>query len=109
MTVGRWIRRKVKAAIPPVIFLSLVAYFGWNATQGDRGLNAYAQRLQQYSLAQSEQARAEAEQAVWERRVASLRTSHLDTDALDERVRAMLNLADPNDIVVPYGEGKRLF
>jgi hypothetical protein len=38
-----------------------------------------------------------------------LRTQRLDPDTLDERARAMLNLADPNDVVVMYGSGKRLF
>jgi hypothetical protein len=33
----------------------------------------------------------------------------VDPDTLDERSRAMLNLADPADIVVPYGPGKDLF
>jgi len=41
--------------------------------------------------------------------VLSLRSSHLDADALDERARAMLNRADPADIVVPYGPKSRLY
>ena len=45
----------------------------------------------------------EADRATWERRVPALRTSRLDRDALDERARAMLNLSDPSDIIVPYG------
>jgi cell division protein FtsB len=92
-----------------LVFLSLVAYFLWQATQGDRGLDALAQRQQQLQEAQAELARADADMAGWERRVAGLRTSRLDPDALDERARAMLNLSDPNDIIVPYGDGQRLF
>ena len=48
------------------------------------------------------------EQATWERRVAGLRI-RIDGDALDERARAMLNLSDPQDVIVPYEKGKRLF
>ena len=33
----------------------------------------------------------------------------IDPDALDERARAMLNVADPADLVLPYGPGRRLF
>jgi cell division protein FtsB len=41
--------------------------------------------------------------------VSGLRDHALDADTLDERARAMLNLADPNDIVVPYGPNNRLY
>jgi cell division protein FtsB len=109
MAVGRELKRRVKAAIAPSVFLALVAYFGWNAMQGDRGLKAYAARAQDLVVAQSQLAQAQAEQAAWERRVAALRTNRLDVDALDERARAVLNLADPNDIVVPYGPGGKLY
>jgi cell division protein FtsB len=109
MSFGRMVKRKAKAAIPPLVFLSLVGYFGWNATQGDRGLKAYALQLQDLKLAQSQLAAAEAERDAWEMKVSGLRSNHLDPDTLDERARAMLNLADPGDIVVPYGQGKRLF
>jgi cell division protein FtsB len=103
MSFARALRRRVRAAIPPLIFLSLVGYFGWNATQGDLGLQAYAKRQSDLAAAQASLVRATAEQEVWERRIASLRPNHLDPDALDERARAMLNLAHPNDVVVLYG------
>ena len=109
MTLGRALRRKARAAVPPAVFLALVGYSLWQANQGNRGLDALGQRQQDLHAAQAELDRANAEVAAWERRVASLRSSHLDSDALDERARAMLNLSDPNDIIVPYGQGQRLF
>jgi hypothetical protein len=54
-------------------------------------------------------AQAQAERDSWERRVAGLRANHIDPDSLDERARAMLNLADPADIVVPYAAKDKLF
>jgi len=53
MSLTREIKRRVRIAVPPVIFLSITGYFGWNATQGDRGLVAYAHRkeLQQQVVA----------------------------------------------------------
>jgi len=39
--------------------------------------------------------------------VLALRAAHLDRDLLDERARAMLNLADPNEIVVPLPPAQR--
>jgi cell division protein FtsB len=108
MAFGPAMRRRARAAAAPSVFLLLVAYFLWNATQGDRGLEALARREQDLKAAQAEQARADAELAIWERRVAGLR-SRIDADALDERVRAMLNLSDPGDVIVPYEKGRRVF
>ena len=95
--------------VAPTLFLGLVAYFLWNATQGDRGLQAYAIRQQQLKALQADLGRVQADQAAWDRRTAELRPQHLDPDMLDERARAMLNLVNPADIVVPYGPGKRVF
>ncbi len=53
--------------------------------------------------------RAEAERVMWERRVSAMRANNLDRDALDERARAMLSLADPADIIVLYPPGQKLF
>lgn len=103
------IKRRCKAAIPPLLLMSLVGYFLWQAQQGERGLHADAERREALKLAQADLARAEADLGAWERRVAALRASRLDRDMLDERSRAMLNLSDPGDIIVPYGQGQRLF
>jgi cell division protein FtsB len=108
MSFGRMMRRQLRAAVAPAVFLLLVVYFLWNATQGDHGLRAYKAAQGELAAAQAELARAQAEQAVWERRVVGLRT-RIDGDALDERARAMLNLSDPRDVIVPYGKDQRLF
>ena len=109
MSFGRALRRKARAAIAPCVFLSLVAYFLWNATHGDRGLIAYAERQSLLKQAQAELAKAEAERDASERRVAGLRSNHIDPDTLDERARAMLNLAEPADVIVPYPPKDKLF
>ena len=103
------LRRQAMAAIAPTVFLGLAGYFGWSATQGARGSQAYAVRQEQLKLVEADLTRVTTERDVWERRVAGLRTQRLDPDTLDERARAMLNVADPSDIVMPYGSGKRLF
>ena len=109
MGIGRAIKQWLRAAVAPTVFLSLVGYFGWQATQGERGLQSYAMRQEQLRLVQADLQRTTLERENWERRVAGLKTQRLDPDTLDERARAMLNVADPADIVVPYGPGKKLF
>jgi cell division protein FtsB len=109
MALAREVKRRARAAVAPMIFLSVVGYFGWNAVQGNRGLVAYAQRQEWLARAQADQVKAQAERDAWERRVAGMRARHIDADALDERARAMLNLADPSEIIVPYATPDRLF
>jgi cell division protein FtsB len=109
MSFGREAKRRAKAAIAPLVFLTLASYFGWNAVQGNRGLVAYAQRQELLAQANGDQAKAQTERDAWERRVAGLRSRHIDADTLDERARAMLNLADPTEIIVPYATQDRLF
>jgi cell division protein FtsB len=109
MALGRELKRRMKAAIAPFVFLSITAYFCWNATQGNHGLVAYAQRQALLHQAQSDHDAAQADRDTWEKRVAGLRANHLDPDTLDERARAMLNLADPTDVIVPYSGKDRLF
>ena len=109
MRFGREMKRRLKAVVAPLLFLSLVGYFGWNAVQGDHGLVAYAQRKELLAQARQDQVKAETELAAWERRVSGLRSRHIDADSLDERARAMLNLADPSEIIVPYAPADRLF
>jgi len=109
MNIVRGMQRAAQAMLPPVLFLSLTAYFGWNATRGDHGTKIYAVRQLQLIQAKAERDAAQKEHDAWETRVAGLRANHIDPDTLDERARAMLNLADPQDIVVPYGQANKLF
>ncbi len=109
MAFVRELKRRIKIALPPVIFLSITAYFGWNATQGDRGLVAFAQRKQLQQKVEAEKDAAKAERDAWETRVAGLRPQHLNPDTLDERARAMLNLALPDEVIVKLSAPDKLY
>lgn len=109
MGMWRGIKRRLRDAVAPCVFLSLAGYFLWSATQGERGLNAAAERQAALENARVDVTRADSEKAVWERRVAAMRAQNLDRDALDERARAMLSLSDPTDIIVMYPQGQKLF
>ena len=109
MAAGRTMKRRLRGIIAPVVFLSLVGYFGWNAAQGDHGLKAESLRRDLLEKAKGELLKADGDRDGWERRVAGLRSNHLDPDTLDERSREMLNLAEPGDIVVLYPPKERLY
>jgi cell division protein FtsB len=107
--VWREIRQRLKAAAVPGFLLGLTAIFAWQATQGDHGLIMRERRKTDLVQALANLAAAKAERDNWERKVSGLTPSHLDKDALDQRARELLNLADPNEIVVQYGAKDKLF
>ncbi|AOX16853.1 FtsB family cell division protein [Kozakia baliensis] len=109
MQIVRHIRRAVRAIIPPTLFLGLSVYFGWNALHGEHGMHAYHTQLQLREQALQAQQDSKSEQIVWKRRISSLNERALDADMLDERSRAMLNLAKGGDIVIPYGPHEKLY
>jgi cell division protein FtsB len=109
MSLGGDLKRRARIMIAPTVFLAITCYFGWNATQGDRGLVAHAQRQTLLKQVVADQIAAKAERDGWETRVSGLRARHLDPDTLDERARAMLNLAEPNEVIVKLGPQEKLF
>jgi cell division protein FtsB len=109
MGFWRGLKRRVKAAAPFLFFSVLASYFVWHSIHGERGTLAREQRQEDIQEARRLLAAAQMELSVVQRRVAGLRSDALDRDQLDERSRALLNLSDPQDIVVPYGPGQRLF
>ena len=109
MSLGDAVKRRARLMLAPSVFLAITAYFGWNATQGDRGLKAYAQRMDLLHQVVAEEAAARAERDALETRVAGLRAKHLDPDTLDERARAMLNVAQPDDVIIKLGPQEKLF
>ncbi|GAB0114768.1 FtsB family cell division protein [Acidisoma sp. C75] len=103
MSFGAMVKRRTKAAIPPIIFLALAGYFAWNATRGDRGLVAQQQDRLDLAAAQVQLQKADADVADWTNRIQGIGGRVLDLDALDTQARRMLNLVDPNDMVVMMG------
>lgn len=109
MSIASELKRRARIMIAPAIFLTITGYFGWNATQGERGLVAFAQRQDLLRQVVADQTAAKAERDGWETRVTGLRARHLNPDTLDERARAMLNLAEPSDVIVKLGPQEKLF
>jgi cell division protein FtsB len=109
MAFGRELKRRLRGVIAPAVFLAVTGYFCWNAVQGPHGLKSAAAQQAVLRQAQVDLAAAETERDAWQRRVRALESDHLDRDMLDERARALLNLANPNDIIVQYAPKDRLF
>lgn len=76
------------------------AYFAHSAYTGDRGLVAKQEAKKRMVEVGQQIGEARAERQAWERRVGQLSGAEIDRDLLDERHRAMLNLAHKNDLVI---------
>jgi cell division protein FtsB len=94
-------RRAILTAIVLYTFAaSYIGYFGVNAFTGRHGLRAQQDLEQQLAAMQHELGQLKSEHAVWDRRVALLRSDAIDPDMLDERARALIGLADPRDLIL---------
>ena len=94
------IRRRGRHVAGSILGALLFAYFMFHAIQGDRGFFAWVQMKQQIGYASSHFAASEAKRLTWERRIALLRSEHLDRDMLDERVRRVTGLGKPHEIII---------
>jgi cell division protein FtsB len=94
------IRRRSRLIVGPILGISLAGYFAYHLVQGDRGLIAWLRLTQEVKEAKATLAQVDGERQALDRRVNLLRPDHLDRDMLDERARATLNLAAPDEIVI---------
>lgn len=79
---------------------SATAFFAHAAYSGDRGLLAKREhKIRAFHLT-TDIAQVQAEQMAWSRRIEQLRSAEIDQDLLDERVRAVLNGAHANDLIL---------
>jgi cell division protein FtsB len=109
MDIVRSVKRGLLAALWPTALMGATVYFGWYGLNGAHGQKAVPQREAALEAAKADLAKAQAERDGWEQKVASLKTAHLDPDMLDERSRTVLNMAKPDEIVVPYPKDKPLY
>lgn len=95
-------RRRSRFAhlVLPLIFSAVALYFGWQSTRGTFSQEARAELAADRAARAAELAALVEERTALEARVAGLRSDALDADLLDERARAKLNMAHPNEIVI---------
>jgi cell division protein FtsB len=109
VSIGVALKRRLRDALLPLLFLAVCGYFAWHAVHGELGINAREKRLADIAQARAVLAEVEARRSTMERRVESLRGDTLDRDQLDERARMLLNLVGRNELVIPYETGQRLY
>jgi cell division protein FtsB len=91
---------RVTAFIFPLLACGAAGYFGYHLQTGDHGLEARAQLEGRKAVLEGELAGLQEVRSRLERDVALLRPESLDPDMLDERARAILDLAHPDDLIM---------
>jgi cell division protein FtsB len=94
------LKRRIRPVLAPVIGASLFAYFSYHAIQGDRGILARFGLEQEIAQAEATLAELRARRAHLEHRASLINPEQVDLDMLDERARAMLNYAEPGEVVL---------
>ena len=97
-------KRRMRHVMVPFFGAAAVAYFGYHAVQGDRGLVAWWELRYELEMAQSELGDTSAQRDALEHRVSLLRPESLDPDMLEERARIMLGFVNPDDRIVPLAD-----
>ena len=100
MIIVAELRKRARHVVAPVLGACLMGYFGYHLVQGERGLLAWLRLDNELREAQATAAEVRRERDTLERRVSLLRPDSLDRDLLDERARATLNVARPNEIIL---------
>ncbi|MFQ6006694.1 MAG: septum formation initiator family protein [Woeseia sp.] len=100
MVLLREIRKRARHVAGPVLGACVFSYFAYHAVQGDRGLIAWLQLDQQVEEATATLAAMTEKRQILERRTSLLRPDNLDPDMLEERARATLGFAHPDEVVI---------
>jgi cell division protein FtsB len=100
------------AFIFPLLACGAAGYFGYHLQTGGHGLEARAELEGRKAVLEGELAGRKGGRMRLEPYFALLRPESLDPDMLDERARAILDLAHPNDLIMlkrrqPVPEPKR--
>ncbi len=100
MIIVAELRKRARHVVAPVLGACLMGYFCYHLVQGERGVLAWLRLGNELREAQETSVVVRADRDALERRVSLLRLDSLDRDLLDERARATLNVARPNEIIL---------
>ena len=102
MSILAEMRTRARFAVAPILCTALMAYYGYHAIEGERGLKVWLSLKQQLETQKNDRDQTRAQREHMERRVALMRDGKIDADMLEEQARQMLNLSRPDEIVILY-------
>lgn len=95
------LRAVLKRAAWPAVALMVMAFFGGYAVLGSNGLLAYGDYKRQLAKREQDYAALDRKRETLKNRVALLDPRHANPDMVDELVRRELNVAHPDEVIVP--------
>ena len=93
--------KTLRRAAFPAMGLTLMAFFGAYAVLGPNGMLAYGDYKRKLVVHERDFAVLDQQRAVLRNRVALLDPDHANPDMVDEMVRKELNVAHPDEVIVP--------
>lgn len=95
------LRATLKRAAWPALALMVMAFFGGYAVLGANGLLAFGDYKRQVEQRERRYAALDQKREELRNRVALLDPRHANPDMVDELVRRELNVAHPDEVIVP--------
>ena len=100
MILIREARKRGRQIVVPIFAAVISGYFAYHAVLGDRGVFAYADLSEEVRDAQIRLAEVRGQREALQSDVERLQRESLDLNLLEERVRAVLNYVDDNDVLI---------
>jgi cell division protein FtsB len=100
MILIREAKKRGRQIVVPIFAAVISGYFAFHAVFGDRGVLAYADLSEQVRDAQVKLAEVRSQREALQSDVRLLQRESLDLNLLEERVRAVLNYVDEDDMLV---------
>ena len=98
------LRRALRRAAVPAAVVAVMAFFGGYAVLGPNGVLAYGDYKRQLAKRERDYVALDRRRAVLKNRVALLNPDHANPDMVDEMVRKELNVAHPDEMIVPLNK-----
>jgi cell division protein FtsB len=95
------LRRALRRTTVPAAVVAVMAFFGGYAVLGPNGVLAYGDYKRQLAKRERDYVALDRRRAVLKNRVALLNPDHANPDMVDEMVRKELNVAHPDEVIVP--------
>jgi cell division protein FtsB len=103
MRIRRSVTRFFGLSVLPAISCAVIAYFGYYAVWGERGMIALSDVQARLGVQTEELAQARDVRMRLERRIALMKPGSADPDLVEELARSQLMLGAPGQVAVPRG------
>lgn len=90
----------IKRLMRPLLIVCAVFYLAYHMMHGERGLLALIRKTHEQEVLQAQLNETKMKRVAMEQRVRHMRDSSLDLDLLDEQMRRMMGMMQPNEVMI---------